>query len=75
MQQSIIPKSGSDDLKASAAFSDLWYLLVKGAVGEDVDPVQLVVNWDMFRAVLVRSLGPMAVGRYLDWNGGRKVQD
>ena len=75
MQQSIIPKSGSNNLKVSAAFLDLWYLLVKGAVGEDVDPMQLVVNWDMFRAVLVKSLSPTAIGHYLDWNGGRKVQD
>jgi hypothetical protein len=72
-QQSIIPKSDSSDREASAAFTDLWRLLVNDVAGEGVVPVPFMVDWDMFRLTLSESLGPTAHWRFIDWNGDREV--
>jgi hypothetical protein len=48
---------------------------VKDVGGKTADPVPLVVNWDMFRSKLSKSLGGTALDRYFDWNGGARVRD
>jgi len=70
---SIIPKSDPDDREASAAFTDLWKLLINDVAGEGAVPAPFVVDWDMFRLALSESLGPTAHRRFIDWNGDREV--
>jgi hypothetical protein len=48
---------------------------VKAVAGEDAAVVPFVVDWNEFRFALSRSLRPMALGRYLHWNGHRQVSD
>ena len=75
-QQCIIPtKSDPDDHEASAAFTDLWRLLVNDIAGEGVVPAPFVVDWDAFRLALGESIGPTAHWRFIVWNGDRQVWD
>jgi hypothetical protein len=48
---------------------------VKEVAGEGVVPVPFVVDWDVFRLALGRSLQPTAHWRFIDWNGDREVWD
>ena len=74
-QQNIIPKSDPDDHEASAAFTDLWRLLVDDVTGEGVVPAPFVVDWDAFRSALGESVGQTAHWRFIVWNGDREVWD